>query len=65
MGVDIDVLDSMFDVDSDEVYDMFNIQEDDSIDSTRVILETIDGIFFLGTWGIGLSATNRYAVGAC
>ena len=46
LGVDIDVLDSMFDVDSDEVYDMFNIKEDDSIDSTKVILETIDGIFF-------------------
>tara|TARA_B100001079_G_scaffold188102_1_gene162102 strand:+ start:2 stop:1603 length:1602 start_codon:yes stop_codon:yes gene_type:complete len=46
LGVDIDVLDSMFDVESDEVYDMFNIQEDDSIDSTKVILETIDGIFF-------------------
>ena len=46
LGVDIDILDSMFDVDSDEVYDIFNIQEDESIDSTKVILESIDGIFF-------------------
>tara|TARA_Y100000741_G_C18220051_1_gene545475 strand:- start:33 stop:1397 length:1365 start_codon:yes stop_codon:yes gene_type:complete len=38
LGVDIDILDSMFDVDSDEVYDIFNIQEDDSIDSTKVVL---------------------------
>ena len=46
LGVDIDVLDSMFDVDNDEVYDMFNIEKEDSIDSTKVILETIEGIFF-------------------
>ncbi len=46
LGVDIDVLDSMFDVDNNEVYDMFNIQEEDSIDSTKVVLETIDGIFY-------------------
>ena len=42
LGVDIDVLDSMFEVDNNEVYDMFNIEEEDSIDSTRVVLETID-----------------------
>jgi hypothetical protein len=46
LGVDINVLDSMFDVDAEEVYDIFNIEEDDSIDSTKVILESIDGIFF-------------------
>jgi len=46
LGVDIDVLDSMFDVDNNEVYDMFNIEEEDSIDSTKVVLETIDGIFY-------------------
>ena len=46
LGVDINVLDSMFDVDADEVYDIFNIEEDDSIDSTKVILESIDGLFF-------------------
>ena len=46
LGVDIDVLDSMFDVDNNEVYDMFNIEEEDSIDSTEVVLETIDGIFY-------------------
>ena len=46
LGVDIDILDSMFDVDADEVYDIFNIQEDESIDSTKVILDSIDGIFF-------------------
>ena len=46
LGVDIDVLDSMFEVDNNEVYDMFNIEEEDSIDSTRVVLETIDGIFY-------------------
>jgi hypothetical protein len=36
----------MFDVDNNEVYDMFNIEEEDSIDSTKVVLETIDGIFY-------------------
>ena len=36
----------MFDVDSDEVYDMFNIEQEESIDSTKVILETIDGLFY-------------------
>lgn len=46
LGVDIDVLDSMFDVDNNEVYDMFNIEKEDSIDSTKVVLETIDGIFY-------------------
>jgi hypothetical protein len=46
LGVDIDILDSMFDVEADEVYDIFDIQEDESIDSTKVILESIDGIFF-------------------
>ena len=46
LGVEIDVLDSMFDVDSDEVYDMFNIEQEESIDSTKVILETIDGLFY-------------------
>ena len=46
LGVDIDVLDSMFDVDNNEVYDMFNIEEEDSIDSTKVVLDTIDGIFY-------------------
>ena len=46
LGVDIDLLDSMFDVEADEVYDIFDIQEDESIDSTKVILESIDGIFF-------------------
>lgn len=46
LGVDIDVLDSMFDVDNNEVYDMFNIEEEDSIDSTKVVLEAIDGIFY-------------------
>jgi len=46
LGVDIDVLDSMFDVDNNEVYDMFNIEEEDSIDSTKVVLETIDVIFY-------------------
>ncbi len=46
LGVDIDILDSMFDVESDEVYDIFNIQEDESIDSTKVVLDSIDGLFF-------------------
>ena len=46
LGVDINILDSMFDVEADEVYDIFDIQEDESIDSTKVILESIDGIFF-------------------
>tara|TARA_X000001036_G_scaffold389775_1_gene387032 strand:- start:3071 stop:4858 length:1788 start_codon:yes stop_codon:yes gene_type:complete len=46
LGVDIDVLDSMFEVDNNQVYDMFNIEEEDSIDSTKVVLETIDGIFY-------------------
>lgn len=46
LGVEIDVLDSMFDVDSDEVYDMFNIEQEESIDSTKVILETIDVLFY-------------------
>ena len=46
LGVEIDVLDSMFQVDNDEVYDMFNIEQEESIDSTKVILETIDGLFY-------------------
>ena len=46
LGVDIDLLDSMFNVEADEVYDIFDIQEDESIDSTKVVLESIDGIFF-------------------
>ena len=46
LGVEIDVLDSMFEVDNDEVYDMFNLEKDESIDSTKVILETIDSIFY-------------------
>ena len=46
LGVEIDVLDSMFEVDNDEVYDMFNLEQDESIDSTKVILETIDSIFY-------------------
>ena len=46
IGVEIDVLDSMFEVDNDEVYDMFNLEQEESIDSTKVILETIDGLFY-------------------
>ena len=46
LGVDINILDSMFDVEADEVYDIFNIQEDESIDSTKVVLDSIDGLFF-------------------
>tara|TARA_B100000963_G_scaffold183130_1_gene159174 strand:+ start:104 stop:1891 length:1788 start_codon:yes stop_codon:yes gene_type:complete len=46
LGVEIDVLDSMFEVDNDEVYDMFNLEQDETIDSTKVILETIDSIFY-------------------
>ena len=46
LGVEIDVLDSMFEVDNDEVYDMFNLEKEESIDSTKVILETIDGLFY-------------------
>ena len=46
LGVEIDVLDSMFEVDNDEVYDMFNLKQEESIDSTKVILETIDGLFY-------------------
>ena len=36
----------MFEVDNDEVYDMFNLEQEESIDSTKVILETIDGLFY-------------------
>ena len=46
LGVEINVLDSMFEVDNDEVYDMFNLEQEESIDSTKVILETIDGLFY-------------------
>ena len=46
LGVEIDILDSMFEVDNDEIYDMFNLEQDESIDSTKVILETIDSIFY-------------------
>ena len=46
LGVEIDVLDSMFEVGNDEVYDMFNLEQEESIDSTKVILETIDGLFY-------------------
>jgi hypothetical protein len=46
LGVEIDVLDSMFEVDNDKVYDMFNLEQEESIDSTKVILETIDGLFY-------------------
>ncbi len=46
LGVEIDVLDSMFEVDNDQVYDMFNLEQEESIDSTKVILETIDGLFY-------------------
>jgi len=46
LGVEIDVLDSMFEVDNDEVYDMFNLEQEESIDSTKVILGTIDGLFY-------------------
>ena len=46
LGVEIDVLDSMFEVDNDEVYDMFNLEQEESIDSTKVILKTIDGLFY-------------------
>jgi len=46
LGVEIDVLDSMFEVDNDEVYDMFNLEQEESIDSTKVILETIDALFY-------------------
>tara|TARA_Y100001970_G_scaffold125320_2_gene155073 strand:- start:1423 stop:3210 length:1788 start_codon:yes stop_codon:yes gene_type:complete len=46
LGVEIDVLDSMFEVDNDEIYDMFNLEKEESIDSTKVILETIDGLFY-------------------
>ena len=46
LGVEIDVLDSMFEVDNDEVYDMFNLEQEESIDSTKVILETIDVLFY-------------------
>ena len=46
LGVEIDVLDSMFEVDNDQVYDMFNLEQEESIDSTKVILETIDSIFY-------------------
>jgi len=46
LGVEIDILDSMFEVDNDKVYDMFNLEREESIDSTKVILETIDGLFY-------------------
>lgn len=46
LGVEIDVLDSMFEVDNDEVYDMFNIEKEEPIDSTKVVLEAIDGLFY-------------------
>lgn len=46
LGVNIDVLDSMFDVDNNEVYDLFDIEEEEAIDSTKVILETIHAIFY-------------------
>ena len=46
LGVEIDVLDSMFEVDNDKVYDIFNLEQEESIDSTKVILETIDGLFY-------------------
>ena len=46
LGVKIDVIDSMFEVDNDEIYDMFNLDQEESIDSTKVILETIDGLFY-------------------
>ena len=36
----------MFEVDNDEVSDMFNLEQEESIDSTKVILETIDGLFY-------------------
>ena len=47
LGVDIDTLDAMFDVDSDDVYDMFDFknQEEEEIDSTKVVLDVIDGVF--------------------
>ena len=46
LGVDIDTLDAMFDVDSDDVYDMFDFKmQEEEIDSTKVVLDVIDGVF--------------------
>ena len=46
LGVDIDTLDAMFDVDSDDVYDMFDFKtKEEEIDSTKVVLDVIDGVF--------------------
>ncbi|MEC7822435.1 MAG: penicillin-binding protein activator, partial [Candidatus Neomarinimicrobiota bacterium] len=46
LGVDIDTLDAMFDVDSDDVYDMFDFNtQEEEIDSTKVVLDIIDGVF--------------------
>ena len=46
LGVDIDTLDAMFDFDADDVYDMFDFNnQDEEIDSTKVILDVIDGVF--------------------
>ena len=36
----------MFDVDSDDVYDMFDFKtKEEEIDSTKVVLDVIDGVF--------------------
>tara|TARA_B100000427_G_scaffold266961_1_gene232539 strand:- start:475 stop:2298 length:1824 start_codon:yes stop_codon:yes gene_type:complete len=46
LGVDIDTLDAMFDVDSDDVYDMFDFKtQEEKVDSTKVVLDVIDGVF--------------------
>ena len=46
LGVDIDTLDAMFNFDSDDVYDMFDFNnQEEEIDSTKVILDVIDGVF--------------------
>jgi outer membrane PBP1 activator LpoA protein len=46
LGVNIDTLDAMFNFDSDDVYDMFDFNnQEEEIDSTKVILDVIDGVF--------------------
>jgi len=45
LGAEIDMLDSMFEIETDDLYSRFNISEEAEIDSSKFILDTIDAVY--------------------
>ena len=45
LGAEIDMLDSMFEIETDDLYSRFSISQEAEIDSSKFILDTIDAVY--------------------